>query len=965
MDIHERYNNPTSMDISIFKIIEMTFQKDPSKLFNSMIQFYINKLLNNTMDAKELKTFHLLLRYYYQFVTEYEKSIPLVNASHMYNPKLNLILFQENTSLDVSLLSDVIILHFVLFCGNKNIKEHLINIENTKVRFFTSIHFQSMYMKTMECFLQVQRLKNIHGESLEPNDLLELCDLYLDHIKTWLLLKGNTKWKIFASMLPKLIDTFGINNILFPIWDYVLALTTKIEDLFPALCIMADTCYPIIKECNLFNDDFWFILTQGLKSSIKQHRKQALFLLQRTIEFMGNNKNSTTPFVCKHNESSISNIKRTFFLIFEALEEKQNHLIMPSLTRMPDLIQASNEHKTCGDCFNIKWICCILDRALKHENNTVVKLALFYTCQLNQDAFTDDFLTTFLSTLNNTFLYKCEPNEFEPRIIKQLESLFVRSKENNSNLLEKVFIKLNQISWGPIAMFYVITSIQMATSKLSGSFNWGNTELIAIKLLINGNLNTHSQFLRIGSQIQIFKIIDNCWKSINNLTLLANVLSMFPEDDAFSIDTACWKIIITWMIRVLNKSDIEQFFIQNSNKINSKSFAIIVALLMDAGLIFDNNKCTAAYLIRNYFESLRGIDARPYVDIGSSMNIIKSMSYLLKLRVNNFHQLYEILSPYFPTVIEFLLKSTRKAIESSCHEDLNSYLDIISTLLNSNSNLVDKCLKESMNLLNNEKDTNIFSYLCGLKMLYYCQVVSSSYDNHSFEFINEIMLKSHHGKLVSECYVYLTKLIRLYIVKIPTNQWPKNFHLLSTISDYFDMGGNEIVLSIVQILKLIIDNNLITNQKDINDIKFILARCWKHSFLNKNNHQSCLCIENIVELIFNCHFLALPDTNGLAIEVSEELYPYSFGCEKNKYFSLQYATKLLEDGSNMPVLKNLLIKSINNLNSNDVLNFQKHLFNCLVHGYAYRNDKKIENQTHSYIWKNLKIYYPNYSQSNP
>lgn len=47
---------------------------------------------------------------------------------------------------------------------------------------------------------------------------------------------------------------------------------------------------------------------------------------------------------------------------------------------------------------------------------------------------------------------------------------------------------------------------------------------------------------------------------------------------------------------------------------------------------------------------------------------------------------------------------------------------------------------------------------------------------------------------------------------------------------------------------------------------------------------------------------------------------------------------------------------VNNIFYNKI-NFDELLLACLLHGYAIRRDKKIENQTYLYIEKNFQEFY--------
>lgn len=70
---------------------------------------------------------------------------------------------------------------------------------------------------------------------------------------------------------------------------------------------------------------------------------------------------------------------------------------------------------------------------------------------------------------------------------------------------------------------------------------------------------------------------------------------------------------------------------------------------------------------------------------------------------------------------------------------------------------------------------------------------------------------------------------------------------------------------------------------------------------------------------------------------------------------------MIQESDNIPNLKRILLIQMESLDINNILynkiNFDKLLLACLLHGYAIRRDKKIENQTCLYIEKNLQDFY--------
>jgi hypothetical protein len=53
-----------------------------------------------------------------------------------------------------------------------------------------------------------------------------------------------------------------------------------------------------------------------------------------------------------------------------------------------------------------------------------------------------------------------------------------------------------------------------------------------------------------------------------------------------------------------------------------------------------------------------------------------------------------------------------------------------------------------------------------------------------------------------------------------------------------------------------------------------------------------------------------------------------------------------------------MLSKINELNECNLIQLQKPLLNCLLHGPVLRRDKRVENHAYLFITKHLAQYYP-------
>ncbi|OAD54202.1 putative methyltransferase TARBP1 [Eufriesea mexicana] len=276
----------------------------------------------------------------------------------------------------------------------------------------------------------------------------------------------------------------------------------------------------------------------------------------------------------------------------------------------------------CNNCFDNIWLQVIFERILLHENNIIVKEGILYVCKSVAFLFDAQFLKLFIHVLNNTFLYECQNYQQEPEILKDIITLFMHIRKEQVDFLNKVFQVMNEETWAPIPIFYMIRVLRIVSSKVSNQ--WKDDQLSLIKSLIQKSLNMHSHILRIASQIELLKIIVLSVKEINNFKSTINMLLEFPLEEIFIKNSFSWNIVIAWLKKVLVKEDVinfikfmcEEHSCQNLYfRFNPEKFAVIVVMFHDANLILQQKACPAKEILNNWLLSLKGIEARPYANI--------------------------------------------------------------------------------------------------------------------------------------------------------------------------------------------------------------------------------------------------------------------------------------------------------------------------------------------------------------
>jgi len=928
MDLHNRYLRISTLDISILQTATNDCKSTNGTfvLHHRFVQFYNNEITGEQLDINKLEICRMLLCHEYQFAfnaTENRDNkryqIP-ADAENICFSSIRAIFpphYLRSTS-EILILYDIIALQMILYCSTESIEQHLQNFFHSSNAYFTSSNSRIMYMKLLEYFLEFLHLYQfLHNESNsgKEKELKELSFMYLDVVKSWIKIKEeDSEWRVFASILPMLAKTFAPECILFPLWDYILNEICDLKESLTVLSIMADTCFTSASSmdltyihCDIYTKStFWLIILKGLQSPLQQYRKQALYLMRKAIDSLNEIfvlkfansrliKAQITPFICSksNNEtSSIECIKQKFFLVYEALEEKQYHLVAPALTHITSLINANKEHKSCNDCFDIIWLQCIFEKILLHENNNIVKWGVSQICKLNGTMFNEQFLELFVNVLNNTFLYECQSNEECPEIVKEL-SIFFSTEE--SNLLNNFLKKVSTVIWGPVPIFYIIHTLRTVSHK-EIQCNWQTNELNAVKSLVETNLNMHSHILRIASQIELLRAISDYVQKIDNPILLANTLAAFPSEEGLKRGTAPWNVITTWLRKVLTKEDavtfVENTCLKYSHKditpeINLKTFALLIYLLYDANLILSSKTCRAEKALNNWLCLLNGINMRPYADMRSSIDAIEFISHLLNLSMESLNNVNLILL-YVHSTFEFLIKNVRKMATELTYEDYTRYIAIVSShIVNAILFMPKKCVNnyaenlqnESIRLLTDTQHQNV-RYLYGLHLLHLSQNISvlpfttTFYTKHLLNVqaipvnVNNDNTPDLRGKIASEYYLLLSKLMRQYLTNSPIQSWISTAALLSNLLKFLELGGTEIISEIATILTIMIDNKIINNTNDRETLENIFKSCWRCTFVSKKNNIFWTAIQNLTGIIINNNFLILPHAIKFITEVS-------------------------------------------------------------------------------------------------
>ena len=477
MDLHQRFFNSPTVDFSILQNKQSSDQHVQS-LTIELIKAYDQEILKGLLNKNNLKSYRMILCNEYQAKC-FKKSVVGISSSLTISD-IFLKIKQSNRE-ELLIFCEIVILKLTLFGDSTNILQELKDFQiNFGISSFVDKETRLLYMKMIECVLDVFRLLQfLDPQSIAEKEKTQLRNYILKDIETWYDAKDDSDWKTLIHILPKLIKITGLEVSV--LWELILRSGQDLKKSLTGLCIFIHfSLDPEVEErtnklLSFFSDKrLWEIVLAGLKSQFQFERKQALHLFKIITEFLQKEKfnqrdklnefKKKIPFVCDKSDS-INLTRNNYILILESLDEKQQHMVIPSLSLLDSLILANAEHEKCGNCFEFVWLSCILEKILQHENNTVVKWGMSYILKLNPRLYNDQFLKSMTETLNNRFLYECENDQYIPQVVSQLQDLLIQAENLNIDLIPKFLLVIVEICWDPVAIFYVTLALRFAVEK--------------------------------------------------------------------------------------------------------------------------------------------------------------------------------------------------------------------------------------------------------------------------------------------------------------------------------------------------------------------------------------------------------------------------------------------------------------------------------------------------------------------
>ncbi|KAJ8669844.1 hypothetical protein QAD02_001103 [Eretmocerus hayati] len=821
------------------------------------------------------------------------------------------------------------------------------------------------YLKILDCFLQTWRIfdyvkdDGISLADLDSNKNLLLLSIISD-VEKKVTNQQTEQYAALHALSCTITKVTHDSDILCKYFSKILQEDSSLS----IVCVLSDLLFPagssssIIDYNSIFPESFLTTIQTKLISGQSDERKQALFIFKKIHHFVDSCEQNIRKGNTEMNQNiemmnlSICGMKNefqlpqtqtriNFIIMMEALEEKQKHLVIPTLSLVDSFIASSVDEKTDGELGYYNWLHCIFSRILAHDNNAVVKWGLLKILQLNAKVYDHpDLIALLVRSLNNTFLYENQTNDSEPKIVTSLTEWFNNCESENSHLIAKFLDQCVEEMWCPVAIYYVLQSLSRISDKLCGTVNLEQNFFRKMKTLIERNIKFHPTMLRLMSQIMLIKVLVRLFK-IQNLHYVSDLLSVLEID---SIESS--KVLLVPWFATLGHTKVSKFVIEISKSlfingdvgtIDIPTFSLVIELLYEAKVIFQPDTRQATQALMDLLSNLSKADSRPYVNFEAQIKIIEFLHHLLSSKSVLPKYFYDFYKKERETIFRVILKLFHnnglsydhvkictKVLQSGKHI-VEPGLELLPIIADSNRQEMEK---KCVNVICNAQQHTAVQILLAVQVwsgisnqCNYEEAVVIDHVNNLLKLCqNEKYKKEFTGKLATDYYTAISKIMRNHVKpkkicrEVKVDQW------LQIMSHILDAAGNQVLVYFGEIMMFLTDV-IVNNDEYLDKFKDLIRSFWRCNFGSKRERTFWLVAQKLTKCINSSNFLkheALQD-------VSEE-----------------FTRKMMSEGDSLRGLK-LILLLCSDLKSH-YQQFIDVILDGLLQGQVMRRDQRITMQ---------------------
>ncbi|KAH0539284.1 uncharacterized protein LOC123259258 [Cotesia glomerata] len=884
------YKKATVAPIEVIAILDSDFESNPLISIHKIVNNYNKKLSEGIINKKILNGLYTVLCYEYN-LPEADPVFPLDFDKNFFSNILKLITANhEKDSEDlIRPLYEILVLQLKLYCD-------VLEVTNLLKNFIEIYPKDSeIFYKILECFIDALYLKHLSSEILEDKLIVTELKIFFTKIE-------KKDWKIFISLVIKILRVFNEVSILPQLWEMILNDTNDWEKSLTLLNILIDYILAISSEeilslnckfCSL--ETTWQLIFKGLMSSVEQNRKQGLYIMKKILDFLEKHPAKSTKLIPIINcpgykkNPAIKELKKKFFLILESLEEKQGHLVTPVLAHLESLIKFHFDHLNCLNCLDSKWLQCIFTRALNHKTNGVIKLGLTILLKIDPVIYTQDLIELLITGLNTTFIYDNQTSEPEPVVVKELAELFVRAEYSEVLLINQFILQAGEINWTPIPLFYVISSLYKAGHMINSPVKsnlWTGDQLNSLETILDKFL--HSQPLSLRNILRDF-IADAIFKFAEEpipLEVLARIYYSITRNCLINSSLSC--SALRMYLKDKLTSEAAENYIKSANlssEVDIKSFAQMTAFLYDAKKIFKSSTCLSLKKFYEIYNSLINIESRPYADKDNRLKIISLFNwffYYLRKYCSSKDQ--EFISntflPHIKSVLAFIIKNLNHSSEEIYFIYFICFKNITKFIKNNT------IFREYLNSINSSALNSIVqNEVTNTKLLFTLTVIKSCVEyleTPNLEGVKSVMELckrplssenriSEERRVTFDCYKLIGEIF-LLLVSYSVDIIEDYEEILLSLVKLIDWGKECVINSVIKLLPCLLTKKKINMEKNMDVVKCLVEACWVNLWDMNRDDEFWNACKQFIECLMEIN-------KFVPLEVREYIYKINFKSE--------------------------------------------------------------------------------------
>lgn len=518
-----------------------------------------------------------------------------------------------------------------------------VTTEATSLKPEACLHILEVVLESV-CATYPRKGSDYEDDQKSPtNDLspfINTCNMKLHQIFVRMVLGQNEGQRahLLVVLIPLLVRVEGSVQLLRELWDALCSLDSD-ESGFRSLgtvCALADFFLPVDQRSHRFKrfplvdrPKFWRLLQNGICAQQPLARKQALYLLKRAIDELvrsGKSINVTEFEWDVGNTNALQAAWQDLFLVLEALEEAQAHLVRPVLNILSRLLNSHSSRKTC---ISLPWILCAFQRVLQHPSHVIVIWGIEILlgpdgCGVltgkEAQTYTRFILKSLLPSINSPSLFNADGN-----ILKILIEFFcsVSRQASAKNFFSHLLHNLTCLPWSPVPLFF----ISEALSQVPPVSCWSSRDLRELQKLVSVTLQTQSIMIRAATQSRLLMCLTHLTDPQQmDLNIISDLLSVFNRDECLRRGTEAWLGVVRWLCKFIDSNNALSWVTKISSKPEKPEMGVARFIIF----LLDARKLDNLDAIQPVLESIQDCETRLYACQDSQNFCMKLLSHLIQ-----------------------------------------------------------------------------------------------------------------------------------------------------------------------------------------------------------------------------------------------------------------------------------------------------------------------------------------------